>query len=111
NETTRRDPVADSYETNKVRSGGMHARPVVGGLFIKMLADRDTWKKWASRDKTKLGTWAPLPSKAAYAEVVPSSREQPVVWQYTLEQPANNWTSPDFDTTGWKSGPGGFGTH
>ena len=40
-QTTARDPLADSYETDNVKSGGMHARPVVGGLFIKMLADRD----------------------------------------------------------------------
>ena len=48
--TTARDPLADSYETDNVRSGGMHARPVVGGIFIKILADRAIWKKWASGD-------------------------------------------------------------
>jgi hypothetical protein len=111
NETTVRDPVADSYETDKVHSGGMHARPVVGGLFIKMLADREIWKKWASRDHTKLGEWAPLPARAQYTEVVPTSQHQPVLWRYTLEKPAKNWTAPDFDDSGWKQGPGGFGTH
>jgi large subunit ribosomal protein L18 len=40
NETTARDPLADSYETDRARSGGMHARPVVGGVFIKLLAER-----------------------------------------------------------------------
>ena len=35
--TTTRDPIADSYGTNNVHSGGMHARPVIGGLFVKML--------------------------------------------------------------------------
>ena len=53
NATTARDPLADSYQTDNARSGGMHARPVVGGLFIKMLSDRDMWKKWASRDKLR----------------------------------------------------------
>ena len=41
NETTARDPIADSYVTDNIHSGGMHARPVVGGFFIKMLTDRD----------------------------------------------------------------------
>jgi len=62
NQTTARDPLADSYETDKVKSGGMHARPVVGGIFIKMLADPAMWKKWSGRDHAKAGGWAPLPS-------------------------------------------------
>ncbi len=110
NETTARDPIADSYQTNKVSSGGMHARPVVGGLFIKMLADRDIWKKWASRDHTVLGEWAPLPARAQYKEVVPSSQNQQVTWRYTFEKPAKNWTEPGFDDSSWKEGRGGFGT-
>jgi hypothetical protein len=60
-QTSRRDPVADSYETDKLSSGGMHARPVVGGLFIKMLADPAVWKKWAARDHGHPANWAPLP--------------------------------------------------
>ena len=32
NQTTTRDPIADSYETDKLNSG-MHARPVVGGFY------------------------------------------------------------------------------
>ncbi len=48
--------------TDNIHSGGMHARPVVGGFFIKMLSDRAIWKKWASRDKLKPANWAPLPT-------------------------------------------------
>jgi hypothetical protein len=40
NQTTARSPFVDSYETDNVHSDGMHARPVIGGVFIKMLADR-----------------------------------------------------------------------
>jgi hypothetical protein len=110
NETTTRDPLADSYVTDKVRSGGMHARPVVGGLFIKMLSDPAIWKKWSSRDKTKAGEWAPLPALPVITEVVPDSEHQPVTWRYTTDQPPQNWITPTFDDRGWKEGPGGFGT-
>jgi hypothetical protein len=61
NQTTKREPLADSHITTDLDSGGFHARPVVGGLFIKLLTDRDKWKKWSSRDHTKLGAWAALP--------------------------------------------------
>ena len=36
NQTTSRSPFADSYITDKIHSDGMHARPVIGGVFIKM---------------------------------------------------------------------------
>jgi hypothetical protein len=61
NQTTKREPLADSYITTDLDSTGFHARPVVGGLFIKLLTDREEWKKWSSRDHTKLGAWAALP--------------------------------------------------
>lgn len=110
NETTARDPLADSYETDKVKSGGMHARPVVGGIFIKMLADPAMWKKWSSRDHAKVGNWAPLPEPPKLLDVVPSSQHQPVTWLYTTHRPSETWTQPDFDDSSWKQGPGGFGT-
>jgi hypothetical protein len=61
NQTTQRVPLADSYVATDLNSTGMHARPVVGGLFIKMLTDRQVWEKWAGRDRAKTGDWAPLP--------------------------------------------------
>jgi|CZKM01.1.fsa_nt_gi hypothetical protein len=106
NETSVRDPIADSYVTDKVQSGGMHARPVVGGFFIKMLTDRDTWKKWASRDKLRPANWSPLPALPKISRVVPTEQ----TWRYTTQKPADNWTSPGFDTTSWKEGQAGFGT-
>ena len=112
NETTVRDPLSDSYETDKVESGGMHARPVVGGLFIKMLATPDLWKKWAHRDHTKVGGWAPLPEmpQLKVTEVVPTSQAAPIDWSYTFQKPPEGWATPDFDGQGWKHGPAGFGT-
>lgn len=110
NETTVRDPLADSYETNKISSGGMHARPVMGGAFIKMLSERDVWKKWASADHQKVGPWAPLPTPPEVTMVVPTSQKEPATWSYTFTKPAGNWAAPDFDASSWKKGPGGFGT-
>jgi hypothetical protein len=106
NETTARDPISDSYVTDKVQSGGMHARPVVGGFFIKMLSDREVWKKWASRDTLKPANWAPLPAPPKISVVVPTEQ----TWRYTTDKPAGNWTRTDFDATGWKEGQAGFGT-
>ncbi len=108
-QTTARDPLADSYVTNNVRSGGMHARPVVGGIFIKMLADEKMWNKWAHRDHTKVGGWAPLPARPKVTEVVPTSQQATVLWRYTFEKPAAGWTRPGFDAAGWKEGPGVVG--
>jgi len=112
NETTTRDALTDSYETDKVESGGMHARPVVGGLFIKMLAEPDLWKKWARRDHTRPGNWAPLPEmpKLTISDVIPTSRQTPSTWNYTFQQPPDDWASAHFDSSGWKQGPAGFGT-
>ncbi|WP_373653657.1 sugar-binding domain-containing protein [Schlesneria sp. DSM 10557] len=41
--------------------------------------------------------------------VVPTSRDEAVTWQYTLEKPSDGWEKPAFDATAWKSAPGGFG--
>ncbi len=106
-QTTTRDPIADSYETDNVRSGGMHARPVVGGFFIKMLSDRGLWKKWASRDTLKPADWAPLPAPRKISMVVPTEQR----WRYTTSKPGEGWTKADFDDSSWKQGRAGFGTN
>ena len=110
NETSARDPLADSYETDNVRSGGMHARPVVGGVFIKMLADRAMWQQWSRADHTRVGNWAPLPEPPQVMEIVSTSRQKSVTWRYTLAKPADDWIKPEFDASGWQEGPAGFGT-
>jgi hypothetical protein len=42
--------------------------------------------------------------------IVPDARRQAVEWRYTTEKPADGWEKPDFDDSGWKTGPAGFGT-
>jgi hypothetical protein len=106
NNTTARDPITDSYMTDDIHSGGMHARPVVGGFFIKMLTDSTIWHKWTSGDKVKASNWAPLPLPPKITTVVPVSN----YWNYTTEKPADNWMKTGFNAEGWKKGQAGFGT-
>jgi len=110
NATTARSPFVDSYVTDDIHSDGMHARPVIGGLFIKMLTDRAVWKKWASADKTKAGQWAPLPELPKIKIVLPTAQTAPATWRYTTQKPADNWTAPDFDASSWAEGLSSFAT-
>jgi hypothetical protein len=68
------------------------------------------WKKWAGRDRATAGPWAPMPQPPKMSVVVPTSQRRPATWQYTTEKPPAGWTEPGFDASGWKQGPGGFGT-
>ena len=63
NDAPQRVPMNDLYWTENGTEKGMHARPVVGGVFLKMLYDRAVWKKWAGRDKNHPDNWAPLPPR------------------------------------------------
>lgn len=109
--TTARSPFVDSYETNNPGSDGMHARPVIGGVFINMLADRTVWLKWAGADRSKVGAWALLPPQPKITEVVPTAQHQMLSWHYTTQQPPDGWEKSGFDDTQWQEGPAGFGNN
>jgi hypothetical protein len=111
NETPDRSPMTDWFETKTARKVGFTARPVVGGVFAQMLYDGATWKKYASRDKTKAAKWAAMPEFKPATLFIPTARENDnLIWSYTTEKPDENWMKPDFDASSWKKGPAGFGT-
>ena len=110
NHTPDRSPMTDWYFTTDARKRGFTARPVVGGVFLKMLYGGEVWTKYAARDKTKAAAWAPMPMPPKTVTLVPTSQETPVTWRYTTDKPAGNWMQPEFDDRGWQEGPAGFGS-
>ncbi len=54
------------------------------------------------------GQFLPLPPNPK-PELVPTSDDEPLNWQYTTEQPAGNWFNPGFNDTAWKTGAAPFG--
>ena len=46
----------------------------------------------------------------AVRSLVPTSKQSPQHWLYTLNTPAAKWALPEFDDKSWSEAPGGFGT-
>jgi len=53
NRTTAHVGLADVYYSDKLDRAWLHSRPVIGGVYIKMLSDPAVWKKWAGRQTAK----------------------------------------------------------
>jgi hypothetical protein len=109
NETPERVPICDWFETREPHKINMIARPVIGGLFLRALYERETWAKWYEAGARGKGDWAPLPL-VSYAPLAPSAEEAQVEWRFTTRKPADGWMQKEFDDSSWQRGPGGFGT-
>lgn len=110
NATPDRTPMSDWYQTKTARRVGFDARPVVGGVFLQMLYDKEDWHKYASRDKTKAANWATMPSPPKMTIILPAADQKPAIWSYTLAAPEGNWMGTNFDDSSWARGKSGFGT-
>ena len=108
-QTPSRVPFPDFYWTRTAKEAGMHARPVMGGIFICPLLDQAMWHKWASRDTTRSAHWAPFPSVPQVTVVVPAADTAPAIWRYTKIQPPDGWNLPAYDAGAWSEGKSGFG--
>lgn len=109
-QTPERVGLGDWYDTSNSGFLFMHSRPVVGGVLIPLLYNSEVWNKWAARDKTRRGEYAPIPPRPVVTQVVASSESAPVEWRKTESQPATGWERPGFDDSSWLAAPGGFGS-
>ncbi len=112
-ETKERVAFTDWYWTDSGRFQHFIGRSVIGGVFMPMIRNEAIWKKYAARDTTKTRLYAPLRAKMGndLDFLAPEGRaSKEILWKYTTEKPADGWEKPDFDDSGWKTGPGGFGT-
>jgi hypothetical protein len=110
NETSNRSPMTDWYQTKTAAKVGFTARPVVGGVFARMLYDKPVWQKYARRDRTLASGWAAIPSRPKLRTILPAADVQPAAWRYTTAKPSSDWYKSDFDASSWQEGRSGFGT-
>jgi len=111
NQTTARVPFADGYRTDDLHSDLFHARPVIGGVFVRMLTVPSMWAKWSRGDTFHVGDWASLPLPPIITPVLATSQTMPHTWRYVTgpAPPPSNWTAINFNDSAWKQGTAPFG--
>ena len=107
--TPNRVPLSDWYITDNAYQVGFQARSVVGGFFMKMLTEKNLWKKWSAKGTDVTGEWAPLKFLKFGKTILPTAREEKIDWTYTTVKPADGWMNTEFNDSDWDKGPAGFG--
>ena len=80
--TPDRSPMTDWYFTSTARKRGFTARPVVGGVFLKLLYDHSIWSRYAAADQTKASGWAAMPQPSKVTSPKATAAESPVAGQH-----------------------------
>jgi hypothetical protein len=109
-ETPDKSPMTDWYHTHDAKKVGFTARPVVGGVFLKLLYDKNLWKKWAEFGPKTTGEYAPLPTPPKITTTLPAADSEAANWKYSTERPQGDWLDVEYDDSHWNEGPSGFGT-
>jgi hypothetical protein len=103
--------MTDWYFTSTAKKQGFTARPVVGGVFLKLLYDAALWGGYASGDVTQSKDWARLPSPPKTKAVVATAASSNDSYRFTTKRPSANWFAVDFDDASWTLGHGGLGSN
>lgn len=109
-ETPTRVPLSDWFVTTSAERKGFQARPVVGGLLIKLLTDDSAREKWSRRGAQAAGPWAPLPAVRPQRPLLPTAPQAAGRWRFTTSPPPDTWVEPAFDDADWREGQAAFGT-
>jgi hypothetical protein len=109
NQVPERNPITDLYWVKTGHEAAMHARPVMGGAFVRLIEDPALWAKWAGQGEKEFGHWGPFPKPRKWQSLVPTAEQEALLWRYTTETPADGWWEEDFDDSAWAEGKAGFG--
>jgi hypothetical protein len=108
-ETPNKVPMTDWYRTHSGNRVGFTARPVVGGVFMRLLYEPQVWDKWASRAEQVSADYAKMPNIPKVVHRVKAADTEAATWRYRLETPSSEWMTPEFDDASWSEGKAGFG--